>query len=94
MVVKSSKATRERELARVYRALGEPRRLQIVELLAGSDEMSCSAIAEQLGMTASTLSHHLSVLEGAGLVEVRKSGTFHLIRLERDVLARYAPAVG
>ncbi len=93
MVVKSSK-TATRDLVKVYRALGEPRRLEIVQLLATADELTCSDIAERLGLTASTLSHHLALLEQAGLLDVRKAGTFHLVRLRRDVLARYAPAVG
>ncbi len=94
MVIKASKtSSRERELVKMYRALGEPRRLQIVQLLAGEEELSCSDISERLGLTASTLSHHLNQLEEAGLLDVRKSGTYHLIRLRKDAVARYAPAV-
>jgi DNA-binding transcriptional ArsR family regulator len=93
MVEVSNKRSRERELARIYAALGEPTRVRIVQLLAQSDELSCGAIAEQLGLQPSTLSHHLGLLEDSGLIEVRKSGTHRLIRVDRAAVHRYAPAV-
>jgi DNA-binding transcriptional ArsR family regulator len=93
MVEVSNKRSRERELARIYAALGEPTRVRIIQLLALSDELTCGEIAEQLALQPSTLSHHLGLLEDSGLIEVRKSGTHRLIRVDRDAVRQYAPAV-
>ncbi|WP_306573002.1 helix-turn-helix transcriptional regulator [Bacillus sp. AFS031507] len=45
---------------KVYKALGESTRLQIVKLLAGQSELACLEMAHQLKVPAnSTLTHHL-----------------------------------
>jgi DNA-binding transcriptional ArsR family regulator len=93
MIVEISKdADREAVLARVYQALGEPTRLRIIRLLARHDGLSCGEMAEQLGITCSTLSHHLALLHDAGLVGRHKRGTFRIYRLHREALDRFAPA--
>jgi len=79
-------------MVKVYRALGEPTRLQIVQLLAGYNELACSEMVARLGVTPSTLSHHLALLTDCGLLAARKDGTFHRYRLRRDALAMFAPA--
>ena len=96
MVVETSKspqALEEQQIAKVYKALGEPNRLRIARLLAGSDEVGCTELAERIGLSRPTLSHHTSVLMQSGLVEVRKEGKSHYFRLRRDIVERYAPAV-
>lgn len=78
-------------MVRVYRALGEPTRLLIVQLLAAHDELTCSEMVAHLGVTPSTLSHHLALLTDCSLLAHRKDGTFHRYRLRRDQLSRFAP---
>ncbi|MDD4239215.1 MAG: metalloregulator ArsR/SmtB family transcription factor [Desulfotomaculaceae bacterium] len=82
-----------REMIKIYKALGEPTRLSIIRLLAVYKELSCTEIAEQLkmGTNGSTLSHHLKKLADCGLLELRKEGTYHLYRLQLEVLQHYAP---
>lgn len=77
-------------MVRFMAALSEPNRYQIVELLSldGAD-MPCGAIGKALGMSASLVSHHLSILESAGILERRKNGLWTLNRLRRDVLERH-----
>ncbi len=79
-------------MVKIYRALGEPTRLQIVQLLAGHDELTCSEMVARLGVTPSTLSHHLALLTDCGLLAARKDGTFHRYRVRRDALTTFAPA--
>jgi DNA-binding transcriptional ArsR family regulator len=55
------------------RALGDPNRLRIVDLLAGG-ELYAQEIVGRLGIAQSAVSRHLSVLERAGLVKVRPRG--------------------
>lgn len=69
-------------------ALADENRLRMVELLAGSAELTCGAIGAALGLSPSLVSHHLAVLESAGLIARRKAGPCTLNRLRRDELAR------
>lgn len=54
-------------MKKVWQALAEPTRREILELLKKGD-MSAGEIAEHFETTAPTISHHLSVLKEAGLV--------------------------
>ncbi|MCL6628355.1 MAG: metalloregulator ArsR/SmtB family transcription factor [Armatimonadetes bacterium] len=58
----------------VFKALADPARIRIVEVLSTSDEMCVCNIMKQLGMTQPAVSHHLSVLKNAGLVQSRRQG--------------------
>jgi DNA-binding transcriptional ArsR family regulator len=60
--------------ARALKALGEPRRLEILELLRAGPR-SVGEIAERVDVTQQAVSQHLAVLDRAGLVEARKEGT-------------------
>lgn len=77
------------EVAQVFAALSDVNRYRIIELLAnGAPELTCGAICSSLGLSPSLVSHHLSVLESAGVIERRKNGLWTLNRLRRDELAR------
>jgi DNA-binding transcriptional ArsR family regulator len=79
---------------KVYKALGESTRLQIVKLLAQQSELACMEMVNQLKVPAnSTLTHHLKPLIDCGLLAVRREGTFRYYSLQREVLAQYAPAL-
>ncbi|MFP3907340.1 MAG: helix-turn-helix domain-containing protein, partial [Acidimicrobiales bacterium] len=56
-----------------HAALGDPSRLAIVDALAVSDH-SPAELGRSLQLPSNLLSHHLDVLERAGLVERRPSG--------------------
>lgn len=60
-------------------ALGSPVRLAIYRYLvrAGEGGKPVGAIQDQMGMAASTLSHHLKHLESVDLIARRKEGTTH-----------------
>lgn len=55
------------ERARVFAALGDPTRLGVLELLAVQD-LSPDALAAALEIPANLLSHHLNVLQEAGVI--------------------------
>lgn len=76
------------DVVRVLSALSDANRYRIVELLAASGELSCGAIGTALGLSPSLISHHLSVLESASVIQRRKDGLWTLNRLRRDELAR------
>ena len=67
-------ATRERkERAAIFKALGHPARLRIVEELLGGERCVCELVDISEGGW-STVSRHLSVLKTAGVVEDEKRG--------------------
>jgi DNA-binding transcriptional ArsR family regulator len=59
--------------AEVFKAMGQPIRLQIIEMLH-FNEMQVGRIAAQLGTEVSNVSKHLSLLRKQGLVIDRKEG--------------------
>jgi DNA-binding transcriptional ArsR family regulator len=62
------------QAALALKALGEPRRLEILELLR-KGPLSVGEIAEQVEVTQQAVSQHLATLDRAGLVEARREGT-------------------
>ncbi len=76
-------------LLRLGRALADPLRLRILNLLAGRS-MFGQEVAAALGVTPPTISRHLSILKAAGLVAVRRENTFHYYSLNDDGLRRGA----
>ena len=63
--------------AKVFAALGESTRLRIMQMLPREpiceDMYNVVELAEELGLTQPTLSHHLKILYEAGLIERRRS---------------------
>jgi ArsR family transcriptional regulator, lead/cadmium/zinc/bismuth-responsive transcriptional repressor len=77
------------DVVRVLAALSDLNRYRIVELLCvDGAELSCRALAGVLGLSPSLLSHHLGVLEAAGVIERRRDGFCTLNRLRRSELSR------
>jgi ArsR family transcriptional regulator, arsenate/arsenite/antimonite-responsive transcriptional repressor len=68
------------DLAHRFRALADPTRIAIVNRLAGAGEV-CVCAFEDLGLSQPTISHHLRILREAGLVDVRRRGTWAFYRL-------------
>jgi rhodanese-related sulfurtransferase/DNA-binding transcriptional ArsR family regulator len=80
MSQRSAKARLYEELSRVGRALGSPRRLELLEILAQGDR-SVEVLARHSGLSVANTSHHLQALREARLVEARKEGLFVYYRL-------------
>jgi len=76
----------------VFKALGDPTRIRIVEMLAESGEMCVCKIMEQLGMSQPAVSHHLATLKHAGLVRHRKQGQWMHYSLCHATLSEVAHA--
>ena len=70
----------------VLRALVEPRRREIMQLVQAG-EMSSGEIAAHFSITRPAISQHLGILEAAGLVSVRRVGTKRLYRAQPKALA-------
>jgi len=73
--------------AELFKALGDPARVRIVNALATSDDPVCAChLIEPLGLSQPTVSHHLKKLLDAGLVEREQRGKWAYFSLKRDAV--------
>jgi ArsR family transcriptional regulator len=66
----------ERELRDISRVLSDPRRFEILKLIASQPSKPCTDLRAAFPISAPTLSHHLKELESAGLIEINRRGKF------------------
>ena len=66
--------------AELFRALGHPARIRILELLVDGEKPVSDLLAE-IGLEPSTLSQHLAVVKRIGLVESSRKGNAVTYRL-------------
>ena len=81
---KSSGRSGARVFGKTFKALSDPTRRQILELLRRGPK-SAGEISEQFGTSSHHL-HHLSVLKDAGLVSDEKRGKYIFYELDTSVL--------
>jgi ArsR family transcriptional regulator len=76
--------TDELRLARMFKALGNPVRLEILRQLADCQRCICGDIVAALPLAQSTVSQHLKVLKEAGLIrgEIEGPATCYCIDVE------------
>ncbi len=74
------------DLAARLKALSDPTRLKIFEMLLEREMCVCELVAE-LGASQPLVSHHLRELKIAGLVRDRKEGCWIFNRLDADAVA-------
>jgi DNA-binding transcriptional ArsR family regulator len=79
----------EQEFTRVAKALADPQRCEILQRMAATGELCCSAIVADCGVTQATISHHLKELHVAGLIERRKQGQFAYYRFRPEAMTAY-----
>lgn len=82
----------EQQATLAFKALGEPRRVEILRLLRAGPR-AVGEIAAEIDVTQQAASQHLAVLGKAGLVEARKEGTRHLYTIRPDGFAPVAAFV-
>ena len=80
--------------AAVFRALGDPARVKILNLLAAQDGPVCACEFEPaLGLAQPTVSHHLKRLTDAGLLVREQRGRWGYFSINSEVVARLAGLV-
>lgn len=79
----------EQQLLRVARAIADPTRFGILKKISESGEICCGALAAAFPVKQATVSHHVKILEEAGLVETRREGQHHYFRVVPATLADY-----
>jgi ArsR family transcriptional regulator len=74
----------------IAKALSDPRRMQVLEVIAGEEECPCQRLREEFPVSKATISHHIKELVRAGLVEAHRDGQFLHCEIRREVLEAYA----
>ena len=70
----------------VFNAIAEPRRREIIDLLAGGNTRTVGDLVETLNIPQPAVSKHLGVLRKVGLVTVSKQGQHRLYQLNAEEL--------
>ncbi|MBI5068319.1 MAG: winged helix-turn-helix transcriptional regulator [Deltaproteobacteria bacterium] len=84
----------DEELALLAKAVGHPARVQILRLLARRESCVCGDIVDELPLAQSTVSQHLEVLRGAGLVRGDIDGPRVCYCVEPRAMRRLKALVG
>ena len=89
----------------VFKALGDPTRLKILDLLRSRGKSCCDLIAREerglcacdieraVGLSQAAVSHHMDLLRRAGLVDAEKRGRWMFYRRNDAALAGLAEAL-
>ncbi|KUO77398.1 MAG: transcriptional regulator [Desulfosporosinus sp. BRH_c37] len=70
--------------AKVFKALSDPNRLKIIEMLQSRERCACELL-EEMNIVQSTLSHHMKILCDSGLVNSRPCGKWMYYSLSKEV---------
>jgi ArsR family transcriptional regulator len=80
--------------AALFRALGDPARVKILNLLAARGEPVCLCnLVEPLGLAQATVSHHVRKLVEAGLLTREERGKWSFFAIEPQACSRLAALV-
>lgn len=80
-----------RGTAELFKALGDPARVRIVNLIATAGGAVCACdFNDALGLAQPTVSHHLKKLSDAGLLEREQRGKWAYFSLKRDAVEKLA----
>lgn len=84
------------DLARMFKALGDPARLRLVSMVGSHDggEACVCDLTPAFDLSQPTISHHLRVLREAGLLECERRGTWVFYRVVPAALAQLAAVLG
>ncbi len=84
------------ELASHFKAIADPTRLRLVSIIAASStgEVCACDLPTLLDKSQPTMSHHLSILVKAGLLEREQRGKWAWFRLRREQLDALRTALG
>jgi ArsR family transcriptional regulator, arsenate/arsenite/antimonite-responsive transcriptional repressor len=85
---RSSLTAKQFEL--IAKALADPRRMQLLEVIAGEAECPCQRLRQEFPVSKATISHHIKELVRAGLIDARRDGQFLNCEVRRDMLEAYA----
>ncbi|MBO0482453.1 ArsR/SmtB family transcription factor [Candidatus Enterococcus courvalinii] len=71
------------QMSKMFKALAEPNRIKIIELLSTGPMCACEVL-DHFDFTQPTLSHHMKVLESVGIVSVERDRKWHYYFLKKE----------
>jgi len=72
------------QAALLFRALSDPNRLAIIDMIKTEEKCACK-ILEELQITQPTLSHHMKILCDSGLVNSRREGKWMHYSINKEL---------
>ena len=75
------------DIAHIFKALGDDKRLQILHMLAYGEKCACKRL-EAFDISQPTLSHHMKILLACGLVKARKEGKWSHYSINVETLSQ------
>ena len=92
--VKKTSSTRSKltdtQFELIAKALADPRRMALLEAIAGEEECACQKLRQEFPVSKATISFHIKELVRAGLIEARKEGQFLQCEVRREMLEAYS----
>ncbi len=83
------------QLVEIFKSMADRSRLLILMILAKAGETHVSAICKMIGQSQPAVSHHLTQLRNAGLINFRREGKYNYYfvdsKLAGDILAKFFP---
>jgi len=79
--------SKEDRVAEIFKALGHPTRVKIVEYLS-EGEKCVKDIWQELGIPQPTVSQHINILKEAGIISFRKEGVKTCYRIEMPIVVK------
>lgn len=76
---------RQNELARLFKVLGHPARIAILQYISTQNSCICSTLVDEIGLAQATISQHLKELKSVGLIkgEIDGKSVCYCINIER-----------
>lgn len=75
------------KLEKIFQALGNRTRLEIISLILSAGEVSCQDLSSRFNLAQPTLSHHFKELIGSGILKVRKIGVENYYSIDKSLLS-------
>ncbi len=73
---------------KVFKALADPTRINIIKKLLTKKELSCQELMSHFPLSQPTLSHHFNKLVDSGILSLRKDGVNHYYEVNRQYLKK------
>ncbi|HEX3148097.1 MAG TPA: metalloregulator ArsR/SmtB family transcription factor [Gemmataceae bacterium] len=84
--VKPAQDRTNKEMAEIFKSLADENRLQILRILMREGELHVSKICDELEESQPAVSHHLTQLRHARLVDFRRDGKFNHYYISSDAI--------
>jgi ArsR family transcriptional regulator len=83
----------DEQIQRISRAVADPKRFSMLRQIARDGDLLCVALEAHGSLSPATISHHLTVLQEAGLIEVSREGRNARMVLDRAKWKAYLDAL-